>query len=75
MESSGTSERTKGKIRHRETQQFYKGQGEWSRDSREAMLFQGVADAALEAQSVGLTGPCEYVVEIGGQIGFRVLLP
>jgi len=76
MESSGTEPGpTRGTIRHRETHRFYKGQGEWSPDSSDAMVFKGIADAALEAQRAGLVGPCEYVVEVGGQIGFSVLLP
>lgn len=76
MESSETGlGPARGKIRHRETQQFYKGQGQWAGDSNDAMLFEGVTDAAHEAQRAGLKGPCEYVVEVGGQIGFRMLLP
>jgi hypothetical protein len=27
-----------------------------------------------EARLVGLKGPCEYVVQVAGQIGFRVLM-
>jgi hypothetical protein len=62
-------------IRHRETEQYYKGEGKWTSASIEAMPFDSLSKAAQEAQRSGLAGPCEYLVVVGGQIGFRVLLP
>ncbi|HTL16364.1 MAG TPA: hypothetical protein VL793_03960 [Patescibacteria group bacterium] len=75
MESSGTgTSPVKGMIRNRETEQFYKGEGKWTSDNREAMQFETLTQVVSEAQRFGLKGACEYVVEVGGQIGFRVLL-
>jgi hypothetical protein len=62
-------------IRHRETEQYYKGNGKWTSATVDAMAFDSLSEAAREAQRSGLAGPCEYVVVVGGQIGFRVLLP
>jgi hypothetical protein len=62
-------------IRHRETEQYYKGAGKWTSAMVDAMPFDSLSQAAHEAQRSGLAGPCEYLVVFGGQIGFRVLLP
>lgn len=75
MESSGTGTGpVKGMIRHRETEKYYLGQGQWTSDIREAMQFENVTEAASEAQQFGLKGSCEFVVEVSGKIGFRVFL-
>ena len=65
----------KGMIRHRETEKFYKGEGHWTSEIREAKQFESLTQVVAEAQRFGLKGSCEFVVEAGGQIGFRVLLP
>ena len=75
MESPGTGAGPKGMIRHRETEQFYKGNGQWTADKREAMQFENLSSVVSEAQKYSLTSACEFVVEIHGQIGFRVMLP
>ena len=69
---SGT---VRGIIRHRETEHYYKGEGKWTSAVVDAMSFVSLGEAAQEAQRSGLVGPCEYLVEVGGQVGFRVLLP
>lgn len=75
MESSGTGANSKGMIRHRETGQYYKGEGQWTSDTRMAMPFHNLSDVVAEAQKQGLKASCEFVVEVGGKVGFRVLLP
>jgi hypothetical protein len=76
MESSGTvPEPVKGMIRQWETAKYYKGQGEWTSELNEALRFRDMTEAMQEAQRAGLTGPCEYVVQLAGEIGFRVLMP
>ena len=65
----------KGMIRNRETGQYYKGDGQWTSDSNEAIQFDQLSKVVTEAQRYGLEGTCEFVVELDGQIGFRVLLP
>jgi hypothetical protein len=75
MESSGTvPEPVKGMIRHWETAEYYKGQGEWTSKLHEALRFSDMTQAMREARLVGLKGPCEYVVQVADQIGFRVLM-
>jgi hypothetical protein len=76
MENPGTGiGPVKGMIRHRETEQYYQGEGQWTKDPREAMQFQTLSEVMSEAQRFSLKGSCEFVVEVGGQIGFRALLP
>ena len=75
MESSGAGNGPKGMIRHRETGQYYRGEGEWTVDPREAMQFENLSLVVTEARYHGLEGCAEFVVELDGKIGFRVLLP
>jgi hypothetical protein len=65
----------KGMIRHRETGQYYKGEGQWTPDAGQAMKFENLSNVVSEAQKFGLENCSEFVVEVGGKIGFRVLLP
>ena len=65
----------KGLIRNRETGQYYKGEGQWTSDAKQAMQFDQLSRVVAEAQRFGLEGTCEFIVELDGQIGFRVLLP
>ena len=75
MESSGTAENPHGMIKHREKEQYYKGNGQWTADKSQAMQFENLSSVVSEAQRYGLGDTCEFVVEVHGQIGFRVLLP
>jgi hypothetical protein len=62
-------------IRHRETGEYYRGEGKWTSDPREAVQFENLSLVVTEAQRQGLEGCAEFVVELDGKIGFRVLLP
>ena len=75
MEGSGTGASPKGMIRHRETEKYYKGKGQWTSDKAEAMEFESLSSVVTEARKYGLEHSCEFVVELDGQVGFRVLLP
>ena len=76
METPGNDQgTTKGMIRHRQTEQYYKGDGRWTTDASEAMQFENLSNVVSEAQKFGLGDCCEFVVELDGQIGFRVRLP
>ncbi len=75
MEVSGRGESPKGMIRNRKTEQYYKGNGEWTLDKSQAMQFENLSSVVNEAQKYGMTDTCEFVVEVDGQVGFRVLLP
>lgn len=75
MERSGTGASLKGMIRHRETEEYYKGEGQWTSDKSEAMQFENLSNVVNEAHKYDLERCCEFVVEIDGQVGFRVLLP
>jgi hypothetical protein len=76
VETSGKgSGPIKGMIRHLETGQYYRGEGQWTSDSNKAMQFENLSNVVSEAQKFNLEGCSEFVVELNGQIGFRVLLP
>ena len=65
----------KGMIRHRETGQYYKGEGKWTPESSRAKQFENLSEVVSEAQKYGLEHSIEFVVEVGGKIGFRIRLP
>ncbi len=65
----------KGMIRHRDTEKYYKGEGQWTSEIGQAKQFESLTQVVAEVQRFGLKGSCEFVVEAGGQIGFRVFLP
>ena len=75
MESSGAGKCPKGMIRHRQTGQYYRGEGTWTAQAHEAMRFDDLSHVMTEVQKYALEGSSEFVVELNGQIGFRVLLP
>ena len=76
MERSGTGTGpVKGMIRHRDTEKYYKGEGQWTSEIGQAKQFESLTQVVAEARRFGLKGSCEFVVEAGGQIGFRVFLP
>ena len=62
-------------IRHRDTEKYYKGEGQWTSEIGQAKQFESLTQVVAEVQRFGLKGSCEFVVEAGGQIGFRVFLP
>ena len=62
-------------IRHRETGQYYQGAGQWTADTRQAMQFENLSDVVSEARKAGIETCSEFVVEVDGQIGLRILLP
>jgi hypothetical protein len=75
MESSGADHGPKGMILNRESEEYYRGNGEWSHHARDAMQFDSLENALVEARQFNLARGCEFVVELNGKIGFRVLLP
>jgi hypothetical protein len=75
VENSWTgSSPIKGMIKHRETGHYYKGEGQWTPVAGQAMQFENLSDVVNEARKFGFEGISEFVVEVGGKIGFRVLL-
>jgi hypothetical protein len=65
----------KGMIKHRETGQYYKGEGKWTPKSSQAKQFENLSEVVSEAQKYGFEHSSEFIVEVGGKIGFRVMLP
>jgi hypothetical protein len=65
----------KGMIRHRQTGQYYSGNGQWTADTSQAMQFENLSNVVKEAQRFDLERCSEFVVEVDGKIGFRFLLP
>jgi hypothetical protein len=49
----------KGMIRHRQTGEYYKGNGLWTSDTGQAMQFENLSKVVSEAQKFGLEDCCE----------------
>lgn len=64
-----------GIIKHRDTEQFYAGQGRWAAEEQEAMQFTSIHAVADEARKYNIKDCCEFVLRLIGQPGMVVFLP
>ncbi len=68
-------EQARGVIRHRTTDEYYKGEGEWTADETLAMEFQSLSKVIEEAQRYGIKDCCEFIVRLARLPGFAMFLP
>jgi hypothetical protein len=71
----GNGNAIKGVIRHRTTQEYYAGSGEWTTVPADAMAFESLAGVIVEAQKYGIHNCCEFMVSMAGNPGFTISLP
>ena len=65
----------KGIIRHRETDKYYLGNGDWTPDVAQAMEFDSILGLAEEANKYGIRDCCEFILKLADQSNFTVFLP
>jgi len=65
----------KGVIRHRETDKYYQGNGNWTPDVEQAMEFENLLDLVEEAKRFNIRDCCEFILKVAGQSNFTVFLP
>jgi hypothetical protein len=65
----------RGIIRHRETGEYYAGAGRWAHVAAEAVSFENLSDAMVEAQKYGIHDCCEYMVSLPESPDLSVSLP
>jgi len=65
----------KGIVRHRETEKYYMGNGEWTTDVEQAMEFESLLQLAEEAQQYNIRDCCEFILKFSGEANFAVFLP
>jgi len=65
----------KGIIRHRETGEYYAGEGRWAFEPAGAFLFEGLSHAMAEAQKYGIRDCCEFMVALPDSPELSVSLP
>jgi hypothetical protein len=76
MRATGESqEQGKGVIKHRKTEEYYKGEGQWTPDVQQAMEFQSLSRVVEEAHRYGIKDCCEFIMRLAKLPGFIVLLP
>jgi hypothetical protein len=64
-----------GFIRHRDSEQYYRGNGEWTGEVRLAKVFDSFADVVAEADKYQIKDCCEFVVQFGERKEMNLFLP
>jgi hypothetical protein len=64
-----------GIIRHRETEKYYTGDGQWATEPDEAMKFTSLGALVEEARKYNIKDCCEFILNLVGQPGYKVFLP
>jgi len=64
-----------GVIRHRETEEYYAGSGEWTTEPAKAMHFKDLSWVVAEAVKYGIKDCCEFLVTFPGRSEFMISLP
>ena len=76
METTGNGhEEARGVIKHRITDEYYKGEGEWTPYEELAMEFRSLSKVIEEAQRYGIKDCCEFILRLVGRPGMVVMLP
>jgi hypothetical protein len=65
----------RGIIRHRTTQEYYAGSGQWTNIAADAMSFDHLTSVLAEANKYGIHDCCEFMVSLPGRPGFTISLP
>jgi hypothetical protein len=64
-----------GVIKHRETEKYYTGFGQWAPNEEAAMRFTNLSTLMEEAKKYQIKDCCEFVMSLLGQPGFHIFLP
>jgi hypothetical protein len=72
---TGNGNSITGVIRHRTTQEYYAGSGQWTNVAGEAMAFDSLTRVVAEAQKYDIHDCCEFMVSLPGRPGFTIALP
>jgi hypothetical protein len=65
----------KGVIKHRDSEEYYTGFGQWSSDLTDAKEFTSLGEVMEESQQYGIKDCCEFILTMGGRHDFSVYLP
>lgn len=71
----GNGNTIKGVIRHRTTQEYYAGAGNWTSNPAEALAFDSLTTVVAEAKKYEIHDCCEFMVSLPGSPGFTISLP
>lgn len=72
MKKSGA---IRGVIKHRQTEQYYAGDGGWTEDKEEAKVFKSLSALVDEALKYNIRDCCEFILAYDENPGFDVYLP
>lgn len=65
----------RGIIKHRQTEQFYLGEGQWTPALDLAMEFKTLSALVEEARKYNIKDCCEFIVRFEDQPEFSIMLP
>jgi hypothetical protein len=65
----------KGVIKHRQTAEYYAGDGQWTGDQEQAMVFHNLSSLVDEALRHNIRDCCEFILRYEEQPGVNVYLP
>ena len=65
----------RGVIKHRQTEEYYAGDGGWTEDKEEAKVFQSLSALVDEALKYNIRDCCEFILAYEENPGFDVYLP
>ena len=65
----------KGVIKHRDSEKYYLGFGQWTSDAHDAMEFTSLGEVIEESQQYDIKDCCEFILTMDGRPDFSVYLP
>jgi hypothetical protein len=64
-----------GIIKHRHTEEYYRGGGRWTPDLKEAMEFESLRTVVEEANKYHIIDCCEFILRFTDRSDFDVAIP
>lgn len=64
-----------GIIKHRQTEEYYGGAGNWTADPGKAMEFDSLGAVVIEANKYQINDCCEFILRFADRSDFRVAIP
>ncbi len=64
-----------GIIKHRQTEKYYRGAGDWTAEADKAMEFESLSTVVEEASKYNIRDCCEFILTFTDRSDFRVAIP
>ena len=64
-----------GIVKHRQTEEFYRGAGSWTAYHEDAMQFDSLSAVVEEVRKYHIKDCCEFILTFRDRADFRVAIP